>query len=44
MSHQVYRNTTLGRTLQDALDEIITREKLPKHCALFQRETPRHFK
>lgn len=33
MSYQVYRNTTLGRTLQDALDEIITREKLPEHLA-----------
>lgn len=33
MSYQVYRNTTLGRTLQDALDEIISREKLPEHLA-----------
>lgn len=33
MGSQVYRNTTLGRTLQDALDEIISREKLPEHLA-----------
>lgn len=33
MSYQVYRNTTLGRTLQDALDEMTTREKLPEHLA-----------
>lgn len=33
MSYQVYRNTTLGRTLYDALDEIIAREKLPDHLA-----------
>lgn len=33
MAYQVYRNTTLGRTLQDAIDEIITREKLPEHLA-----------
>lgn len=33
MSYQAYRNTTLGRTLQDALDEIITNERLPQHLA-----------
>lgn len=33
MTYQVYRNTTLGRTLQDALDEILTREKIPEHLA-----------
>lgn len=33
MSYTVYRNTTLGRTLQDALDEMISREKLPEHLA-----------
>lgn len=33
MSYIVYRNTTLGRTLQDTLDEIITRENLPEHLA-----------
>lgn len=31
--HQVYRQTTLGITLQAALDEIIAREKLPEHLA-----------
>lgn len=31
--YTVYRNTTLGKTLQDTLDELIESEKLPEHLA-----------
>ena len=33
MSFEVYRNTTLGRTLQDTLDDLIRVEKLPESLA-----------
>lgn len=33
MSYQVYRSCTLGRTLQDTLDEMIARGELPDHLA-----------
>lgn len=34
MSYQLYRNTTLGITLQDALDELISSQQITPDLAL----------
>jgi len=33
MSYQLYRNTTLGHTLQESLDELITYNQIPASLA-----------
>jgi transcription initiation factor TFIIA small subunit len=34
MSHQLYRNTSLGNSLQESLDELIQTQQISPHLAL----------